>query len=195
ALSFNIARAYEKIKDSSNALRWYRDYLRREPDAEDAEAVNELIEHYEQVLEQKGVQQVTVLSEPDGATVRLDGRPVGVTPWTGDLAPGQHEVALSLRGYVDTERGFTLEADQAQDMILRLVPANDAAPAPPPASAPAPASSPRSSPPPTDAGPSEPESMRLRTYVLLGGGGRPRATAGGCELAPRSAAADGQRAG
>src|SRR5690606_29128491 len=106
ALSFNIARAYEKIKDSSNALRWYRDYLRREPDAEDAEAVNELIEHYEQVLEQKGVQQVTVLSEPEGATVRLDGRPVGVTPWTGDLAPGQHEVALSLRGYVDTERSF-----------------------------------------------------------------------------------------
>src|SRR5690606_14792265 len=106
-----------------------------------------------------------------------------------------HEVALSLRGYVDTERGFTLEADQAQDMILRLVPANDAAPAPPPASAPAPASSPRSSSTPTDAGPSEPESIGVLTYVVLGAGAATLATAGGFELARRSAEQDAEDAG
>src|SRR5688500_19949665 len=29
ALSFNIARAYEQLGETSSALRWYRDYLRR----------------------------------------------------------------------------------------------------------------------------------------------------------------------
>ena len=33
ALSFNIARAYERLADSSGALRWYRDYLRHSPNA------------------------------------------------------------------------------------------------------------------------------------------------------------------
>ena len=32
-LSFNIARAYEKLHDDAGALRWYRDYLRRSPNA------------------------------------------------------------------------------------------------------------------------------------------------------------------
>src|SRR5688572_9276776 len=31
-LSFNIARAYEKLGDSSGALAFYRDYLRRDPE-------------------------------------------------------------------------------------------------------------------------------------------------------------------
>src|SRR5690606_34701002 len=92
ALSFNIARAYEKIKDSSNALRWYRDYLRREPQAEDKEKVLEFVKQYEALLAEKGVQQVTVLSDPEAATVRVDGRPVGVTPWTADLPPGEHTI-------------------------------------------------------------------------------------------------------
>src|SRR5262249_28961624 len=39
ALSFNIAVAYEKIDDVAAALRWYRDYLRRAPDAKDRAGV------------------------------------------------------------------------------------------------------------------------------------------------------------
>src|SRR5262252_5469228 len=35
ALSFNIGAAYEKIDQPAAALRWYRDYLRRAPDASD----------------------------------------------------------------------------------------------------------------------------------------------------------------
>src|SRR6187402_1513335 len=39
ALSFNIARAYERLDDASGALRWYRDYLRRSPAAKNAPEV------------------------------------------------------------------------------------------------------------------------------------------------------------
>src|SRR6185436_18266878 len=38
-LSFNVARAYQKLGDGSSALRWYRDYLRRNPNAQNADSV------------------------------------------------------------------------------------------------------------------------------------------------------------
>src|SRR3954471_8305692 len=89
-LSFNIARAYEKLGDDSGALRWYRDYLRRSPNAQNASEVSAAIARYEARLAKKGVQQVTVLSTPSGATVSVDDANLGVTPGTFDLPPGHH---------------------------------------------------------------------------------------------------------
>jgi tetratricopeptide (TPR) repeat protein len=144
-LSFNIARAYEKLGDSSGALAFYRDYLRREPGAKNAAEVRGFIEILEDKLAQKGVQQLSVRSTPKGATVVIDGEPVGVTPWTGDLPPGAHRLALELRGYgaasrdvelsphdaLDTE--FVLEAAAESERATSAVPL-----APPPARAPEP---------------------------------------------------------
>jgi tetratricopeptide (TPR) repeat protein len=142
-LSFNIARAYEKLGDDSGALRWYRDYLRRNPDASNAATVRPLITALAEALRKKGVQQVTVLTSPAGATVTVDDRPVGVTPWTGELPPGEHRLLLNLRGYADAERNLSLAADQPLDTNVRLeqqtpsavpvISAAPAAPAPPPA--------------------------------------------------------------
>lgn len=194
ALSFNIARAYEKIRDSSNALRWYRDYLRREPGAEDKTAVTALIEEYEKVLEAKGLQQLTVLSEPETATVRVDGRPVGVTPWTGDLPPGAHQIALSLRGYADSERDVLLASDAAQDATFRLQAATEATPVPAPVAAPAavaatPAAPPADTPPPT-----EPQAVGVVTYVVLGAGVATLGAATAFEFLRRSAEDDAKNA-
>jgi tetratricopeptide (TPR) repeat protein len=99
ALSFNIARAYEQLGETSSALRWYRDYLRREPGARNAAEVKARINALAAELSQRGVQQLTVLSEPSGATVSIDGLPIGVTPFTGELPPGKHQVLLGLPGY------------------------------------------------------------------------------------------------
>ena len=133
-LSFNIARAYEKLGDDSGSLRWYRDYLRRSPDAPNAKAVEELVLRYEARLAKKGVQQLTVQSTPTGATVAVDQKPVGVTPWTGDLVPGAHRVDFTMRGYSDASRDIQLAPDRAQDLSVELVeapvPAESAAPAP-----------------------------------------------------------------
>ena len=143
-LSFNIARAYEKLGDDSGALRFYRDYLRRTPDAQNSNDVGALVKRFEERLRAKGVQQTPVLSTPTGATVALDGAPVGVTPATLDVPPGQHHLALMLRGYADTERDIELPADHALDIVLELAPApaadqnTPAAAAAPAAIAPAP---------------------------------------------------------
>jgi hypothetical protein len=119
-LSFNIARAYEKLGDDSGALRWYRDYARRAPSAPNIADVSALVTRYEERLAKKGVQQLTVLSTPSGATVTIDAAPVGVTPWTGDIPPGHHKVELTLRGYGDSTTELELGADHAQDLNVRL---------------------------------------------------------------------------
>jgi tetratricopeptide (TPR) repeat protein len=120
ALSYNIARAYEKIGDGPSTLAWYRDYLRRSPNSTDADEVGRSIDRLEAELSQKGVQQVTVLSIPNGATIVMDGQPVGVTPWTGELSPGSHAVSIRLRGYADVERTFALSSADAMDVSVTL---------------------------------------------------------------------------
>jgi tetratricopeptide (TPR) repeat protein len=146
ALSFNIARAYEKIDDVAAALRWYRDYLRRAPDAKDRADTEALIHGFEQRLVAKGVQQLTILSDPTSATVVVDGQPVGVTPWTAELVPGPHQLTLQLEGHEELSEAIDVPADHATDLTRTLAVATRAliaAPvAPPPASGPAPGEAP-----------------------------------------------------
>jgi tetratricopeptide (TPR) repeat protein len=131
ALSFNIARAYEKIGDDSSSLQWYRDFRRRDPAAKNGAEVEERIHVLEAALAAKGVQQLTVLSRPLGATVIVDEQPLGVTPYTGQLPPGSHKIVLSLRGYADSEHRLDLPADRAQELDIPLVPGGTTATRPP----------------------------------------------------------------
>lgn len=130
ALSFNIARAYEKIGDGAQSLRWYRDFRRRAPDAKNGPEVDERIKVLESELAKKGVQQLTIMTSPAGATVIVDEQPVGVTPFTGQFPPGRHRVVTALRGYADTAQDVELAADHARDLIVPLIPdtRNPAAP-------------------------------------------------------------------
>jgi tetratricopeptide (TPR) repeat protein len=126
ALSFNVARAFEKLEDISGALRWYRDFLRRSPQASNAAEVRAKVAELSAALSQRGVQQVTVLSEPPGATVLVDDQNVGVTPVTRDIAPGQHRLLLRLVGYADKSTELRLEPHAPQDVSLQLEPASAA---------------------------------------------------------------------
>lgn len=129
AFSFNVARCYEQLDDAPSALAWYRDYLRRSVNASDAAAVGRVIAKLERRLAQKGVQQVSILSTPVGATVAIDGTPVGVSPWTGALAPGVHAVDLTLAGYERASEQFELTPEHARDVTLTLVVAAKPVPA------------------------------------------------------------------
>ncbi len=120
ALSFNIARAYEQLGDTSSTLRWYRDYLRRDPDARNAADVKDRINALATELSQRGVQQLTVLSVPSGATVSIDGLPIGVTPFTGELPPGKHRVLLGLPGYREEGSEVLLGAHLPSELSIAL---------------------------------------------------------------------------
>jgi tetratricopeptide (TPR) repeat protein len=189
ALSFNIARAYEKISDDASSLQWYRDFRRRAPDAKNGPEVDARIHELEGILARKGIQQLTVLSTPYGATVVIDDQPVGVTPFTGQFPPGAHKVVLSLKGYADSEHRLELAADQAQDLIVPLVPARDR-PAQPPVAGEAPRGASANVTPLAPAGaPDRPTGPHFGVwpYVGLGAGAAVLGGALGFELARRSA--------
>lgn len=133
AFDFNIGLAYEDMGNPARALESYRSYLRRAPDAPDRLAVDARIERLEKVLYAQGLQQVTVLSEPPGARVIIDDVALGVTPYTGELAPGFHRVSLELPGYQFEQRSFDLPPARAIDVPVTLTvapppPAAEAAP-------------------------------------------------------------------
>lgn len=70
------------------------------------------------------VPRVVIYTEPAGATVRVDGKTVGVTPANLALTPGNHSIDLELAGYANTTRQISA-APGSQDRIdIELVPAN-----------------------------------------------------------------------
>jgi tetratricopeptide (TPR) repeat protein len=192
ALSFNIARAYEKIGDDASTLQWFRDFRRRAPDAKNGPEVDEKIHALEGVLAKKGVQQVTILSRPLGATVIVDEQPVGVTPFTGQLAPGTHKVVLSLRGYAESEQKLELPADRAQVLEVPLVPRSGGVAAPAgsaePNAVPAVANAAPTAPTPRASGPK----FGIWPWVGLGVGAAALGGSLGFELARRSAENDAE---
>ena len=121
-LCFNVARAYENLGNTSAALRYYRDDLRQADRPSDGEEVKAKVRKLEQLLSERGAQQLTVLSQPEAATVLLDGKPVGVTPWTGETYPGKHRLALRLDAHTAQEQVIEVQAHTSRDVTLILVP-------------------------------------------------------------------------
>lgn len=119
-LCFNIARAYENLGNASAALRYYRDYLRQADRPSDGEEVRERVRKLEQQVALRGVQQLTVISTPESATVVLDGKPVGIAPWTGETYPGKHRLVLTLEGHTTQEQIVEVDAHAARDVSLVL---------------------------------------------------------------------------
>jgi tetratricopeptide (TPR) repeat protein len=177
-LSFNVARSFEKLDDTSGALRWYRDFLRRSPEAANAVEVRSKVAALATVLSQRGVQQVSVMSEPAGATVLIDEQNVGVTPVTRDLRPGKHRLVVRLAGHKDQGLDLVLEPQTPQDVSMRLeaapqVPASGGAPSPLRAS----------SAPAADSG----SRFGIWPVVVMGAGAASLLGAAGFELGRRSA--------
>jgi len=119
-LSFNVGKAYEGLGNLAGALRYYREYLRRVPDASDAKDVDSHVRQLEQTLSQKGIQQLTVISTPEGATLKIDGQAVGITPWTGETFAGKHRMVLELSGYLPSQRVVEVDLHHAQDFTFEL---------------------------------------------------------------------------
>lgn len=121
-LTYNIGLAYEEMGDAGRALGEYRSYLDQEAESDPArrDDVQARVAHLERRLAETGVQQLRVKTEPPGATVRIAGRALGVTPWTGELAPGEHVVELDLPGHTPQQARVLLPADRSAQLALEL---------------------------------------------------------------------------
>jgi tetratricopeptide (TPR) repeat protein len=133
-LCFNIAKSYDNLGSKPGALRSYREYLRRAPDAQDKDVVVARVHELETALSERGVQQLSVVSDPPDGLVLLDDRPVGLTPWTGETWPGRHRVVVQKLGFSERELLVDLEPLKAQEVTVELTHAPASA-APTPAKA------------------------------------------------------------
>jgi hypothetical protein len=131
-LPFNIAKAYDNLGSKPGALRYYREYLRRSPEAADKDSIVTRIRELESALAERGVQQMSVSSDPPDATVLLDDRPVGLTPWTGETWPGRHRVIVRKEGYSDRELTVELEPLKSAEVNAELTRVPLAVAPPPP---------------------------------------------------------------
>jgi len=185
ALSYNIALSYDKLSDTPRALSFYRDYLARERRGANSELVAERIRELELDLMRRGVQQLTVRSAPTGATLTLQGRPVGVTPWTGELQPGEYQLALTLPDGSEGRRRVLLPAANAVDVTIPLQRAETPAAE---LGSPSRPSTPTPTPDPDDATDARADSkLGVWPWVSLGAGATALAAAGTFELLRRQA--------
>jgi tetratricopeptide (TPR) repeat protein len=187
ALSYNIARAYDRLGDTAKALQYYREYLRREAAPANAAETKDRVRELEVALAQKGVQQLSVRSEPSGGSLRIDDRLVGITPWTGELQPGSHRLTITLRDYQEHGQSFELPAAQAKDIEVHLEASVASAPPVRPSAAAVPDA--------FAAAPLESEAAAQARFgfwpwVALGAGGAALVGSLGFELARRSAEDD-----
>ncbi|HEY6726171.1 MAG TPA: PEGA domain-containing protein [Polyangiaceae bacterium] len=128
ALSYNVARAYERLDEAPRALEYYRTYLRRGADPKNEAEVRARVREISTLLARRGVQQITVRSDPPEANVVIDGRTRGTTPWTGELELGRHRVVVA-HGSVERQLDVALVAERALDLDVSLAPAAAKTPA------------------------------------------------------------------
>jgi hypothetical protein len=106
--------------DHPGALAAFRSYLRRDPNTEDREEVEEHVRALQAKLSERGVQQVTVITNPSGAIVFVDGQAKGFTPWTGELELGHHQFVVRRNGFEQGVRTLSLGPAEAEDVRFEL---------------------------------------------------------------------------
>lgn len=72
--------------------------------------------------------KLTLVSEPPGAMVQVDGRRLGPAPQVATLLAGEHVVLAELEGHRPAQRALRVEGPQARTVTLELE--TQAAPAP-----------------------------------------------------------------
>ncbi len=63
---------------------------------------------------------LAIASTPSGSDVRVDGQPIGRTPAEAELAPGNHEVVLSLDGYREKKTTAVVIEGQRKEVAIDL---------------------------------------------------------------------------
>ena len=69
----------------------------------------------------QGTSRLRAETVPHGATLLVDGKRVGVTPASLSLAPGKHELVLSLPGYENWEGLVEMEKGAEAPLSVPLI--------------------------------------------------------------------------
>lgn len=110
---WNIAKCYDKVDQPEQAAMALERYLAvKELPKSDREEAQQMLDAIK-----KRSSSLTVTSSPDGASVVLDGKAMpGRTPLTSTIAPGRHDVTITLKGH--TPYTSTFEAKFGRAVIV-----------------------------------------------------------------------------
>lgn len=116
----NIAVAYHQWGGHCvEALQGFEDFREACPDCRLREAGEKRRQEVVSACEVP----VTVRTEPPGASLTLDGEPIGLAPTEVAVLPGAHRVMARLKGHAPAEQGFQIAADGlGPSLVLELVP-------------------------------------------------------------------------
>ena len=119
-LDVNIGKCHERLGQLNEALLNCKIALnaRRAPAAV-RKAARACLDRVEPQLKRP---ELSIVSEPDGARVSIDGNQVGKTPWSGAVDAGRRQIDLDLPGYRPYSRSLVTALGQAYKIRGRLLP-------------------------------------------------------------------------
>lgn len=117
--SFRQAFCLEHLDRFSEAAAMYRGLAAGDPDSEIGITAAERLDALHEMA-----MPVELLTSPAGAAVTLGDEVLGTTPLTVDLAPGQHQITVTLDGYGSESHTFEVEPIAAgrEEIVLTAVP-------------------------------------------------------------------------
>jgi PEGA domain len=130
AFIFNIAQCHRQLKHWTKAMFFYRLFLSERPAASNRVEVRRRIKEMEQQAAaqaalSKQVGRVSVITQPEGAAVRVDkfsGPPAGTTPVILSLAAGEHLVLVHKPGYEKMHKTVTVKSGGISMVTVTLKP-------------------------------------------------------------------------
>ncbi|MFP4164849.1 MAG: PEGA domain-containing protein, partial [Chitinispirillaceae bacterium] len=63
---------------------------------------------------------LVITSDPPQASVSIDGKSEGKTPYKKKMRPGEYSIALNLKGYENVEKNISLESGVEDTLVLSL---------------------------------------------------------------------------
>jgi tetratricopeptide (TPR) repeat protein len=64
--------------------------------------------------------RLTLTSTPGGSKVAIDGKEIGITPWSGEIRPGNHKVSVSADGFLKEDRVVQVQPSRDADVTFVL---------------------------------------------------------------------------
>ncbi len=119
---FNIGRCYEKAGDLYNAMDYTQQFVDLTPAGEEREDAEEMAEMLQQRLK-KTSGELSVVSSPPGATVRLTGESkklTGKTPFKRWLEAGEWKLKVTLTDHKAHEKEISIALGEAMEALVQL---------------------------------------------------------------------------
>ncbi len=122
---YNIAKAYERLGEAGQCIKWYEDYVdlyRKANDREPPDIVD--IKNSIAKCRLGTALELTIESEPPGANIYLDDKNtlLGQTPFVTRREPGTYKLYLEAKGYQPFETDFQVRQGEARKFVFKLEP-------------------------------------------------------------------------